>query len=386
VRQLVVLLGFVFVTSTGFGAEIPASAEKIPAAVYHRTVFLGDSITDGDTYPKLVRDAIAGARLPKMIAINAGIGGDTAKGMLGRVDRDVLAQHPTLVTLSVGANDAGRVSPEAYEKEVRAIADRLKQEHVPLLLLMPNVVGSKYDAKQKSLDTYEQILRQIAKEQGLRVAEVNQRQKQDEAAGRHQLAPDDIHPNWEGQMMIARAVLDAMGYADVKVPEKIVDAPLPGLIRQWRVVHRNSKDPDLTETTVAEIKRNENWITIKLPETQPIPDMDTDNHWIDGYRAQGASVVLRQQPPGKFIGVASVGSDTAHTVQFHTGADLRVVWLNGKKIYENVTRRGYHIGRESVSAELRAGDNVVVIETGPVFFLSVTEGSMWEGRELKIEN
>jgi len=35
-----------------------------------------------------------------------------------------------------------------------------------------------------------------------------------------------------------------------------------------------------------------------LPETTSIPDMDLNNRWLDDYRTLGASVSLRQQPPG----------------------------------------------------------------------------------------
>ena len=357
---------------------VPGSAaEKMPPAVYHRTAFLGDSITDGDTYPQLVRQALDDAELPKMVAINAGIGGDTAKGMHARLQRDVLAFHPTLVTLSVGANDAGRVSAEAYERDVRGIAERLKQEHIPLIVLMPNITGPKFANKQKDLDAYEVILRQVAKEYGFRVAEVNQRQRE-AAAGHVQLAPDDIHPNWEGQKMIARAVLDAMGYSNVKVPDVIANHPLPGVISHWWVKPVGAKDPALTEAAAAQIKPDVTWMILTLPEREPMADIDSNNHWLDGYRAQGASVSLKRQPPGKYIGVAPISSDRAKPVQFHTGADLEQVWLNGKLIYQNITIRGYHIGRESVTAELKAGENHVVIRTGPVLFLSVTDGEMWE--------
>lgn len=354
------------------------AAEMIPPEIYHRTAFLGDSITDGDTYPKLVRDALAGGKrmkLPRMVAINAGIGGDTAKGMHARLERDVLAFHPTLVTLSAGANDAGRVAPDAYERDVRGIAERLKQEHIPLILLMPNIVGPRFANKQKDLDAYEAILRRIAQDYGLRVAEVNQRQRESAAAGHVLLAPDDIHPNWEGQKMIARAVLNAMGYGDVPVPGEIANGVLPGVIPQWKLKMIGPKEPALTEAAVAQIRSDDSWTALTLPQTEPMPGIDANNHWLDGYRAQGACVSLK---PGKYIAVAAISSDKAKTVQFHTGADLEQVWLNGKLIYQNSGRRGYHIGRECVAGELKAGENTLVIRTGPVFFLSVTEGDMWE--------
>ena len=74
-----------------------------------RIVFLGDSITDGHTLPLLVRQA-AGAT-----CINAGVAGDTAAGMMKRLDRDVLPRRPGRVALSVGINDVLRnVAPTDY--------------------------------------------------------------------------------------------------------------------------------------------------------------------------------------------------------------------------------------------------------------------------------
>jgi lysophospholipase L1-like esterase len=367
----------------GFGGLCRAedvAPDKLPPAVFHRTAFLGDSITDGNTYPQLVRDALAGVGPEKMVAINAGIGGDTAHGMRGRLDRDVFAFHPTLVTLSCGANDTLRgVNPDSYEQDVRGIAQRMKKEGVPLILLTLNVLGPKQQAKgQKGLEQYEVILRQIAKDYGLRVAEVNARQKEDAAAGRPQLAPDDLHPNWNGQRMIARALLDAMGYSDVKVPERILNEPLPGVIGEWKVKPLEANAAAITEESIKALKADGSWLTLKLPETQPIPDADSlDERWIDHYRTLGAAVSLRQRAEKSFVGIATITRDAANTAQFHTGAELEDVWLNGKHLYHNDGSRGWHIGRESFAGELKGGENTVVIKTGRVFFLSVTEGGMW---------
>jgi lysophospholipase L1-like esterase len=376
-----VLIAFSSITIFGgFCRAEDAKLEKLPPAVFQRTAFLGDSITDGNTYPQLVRDALIGVGREKMIAINAGIGGDTAHGMRARLERDVLAFHPALVTLSCGANDTLHgVSPESYEQDVRAIAERMKREHIPLILLTPNVLGPNQQAKgQKGLVQYEAILRQIAKDYGLRVAEVNARQKEDAAAGHLQLAPDDLHPNWNGQRMIARAVLDAMGYSEVKVPDRIVNEPLPGVVGEWRIKPLDAKAPALTDEAVKELKADGSWLTLKLPDARPIPEADSqDDRWLDHYRTLGAAVSLRQLAEKRFMGIATITSDRAHVAQFHTGAELEDVWLNGKHVYHNDGSRGWHIGRESFGGELNAGENVLVIRTGQVFFLSVTEGPIW---------
>ena len=73
--------------------EKPVFAEDGP----RRLVFVGDSITDGHTLPLLVRQALADAKKPVPVVINAGVAGDTAAGMRKRLERDVLSRKPTLV-------------------------------------------------------------------------------------------------------------------------------------------------------------------------------------------------------------------------------------------------------------------------------------------------
>ena len=114
-------------------AQLTSSYPRLPYAVYRRTVFLGDSITDGNTYPSLVPDALQQAGRRRMTAINAGIGGDTAAQMAARLERDVLVHQPTLVTFSAGGNDVARgVSPEQYAQDVHGIIERIHGRGIPL--------------------------------------------------------------------------------------------------------------------------------------------------------------------------------------------------------------------------------------------------------------
>lgn len=71
-------------------------------------VFLGDSITAARTYGKLV-ETYTLLRYPgrKVRFVNAGWGGDTAAGGWKRLDRDVFAHLPTVVTVAYGVNDIG---------------------------------------------------------------------------------------------------------------------------------------------------------------------------------------------------------------------------------------------------------------------------------------
>src|SRR4051795_12020652 len=69
-------------------------------------VFLGDSITAARQYGKVIEDYTL-LRFPerKVKFINAGKGGETAKGSLERLDEAVFAQGATLLTVAYGVND-----------------------------------------------------------------------------------------------------------------------------------------------------------------------------------------------------------------------------------------------------------------------------------------
>src|SRR5436309_10645835 len=71
-------------------------------------VFLGDSITAARAYGKVIENYTL-LRFPdrKVRFINAGWGGDTAAGGLERLDADVFAHNPTVVTRAYGINDIG---------------------------------------------------------------------------------------------------------------------------------------------------------------------------------------------------------------------------------------------------------------------------------------
>lgn len=364
------------------GGSSPAAPAPVPPAVYQRTVFLGDSITDGYTYPQLVRDSLAAAKLPRMVAIDAGIGGDTMKGMRARVDRDVLAFHPTMVTISAGANDVGSgATPEAYAADMRAVVDELTKQKITVILLTPNVVGAANQAKMDpTLGAYEAQIRAIASAYGLRVAEVNKNQNADLAAGHVETAHDGYHPNYEGQRMIARAVLDAMGYADIPVLQRTNTMLDPGVIPQWRIRVVGAGEPPLTEATAATVMPDATWGTIDVPQpTSGVSADDLDALWKDDMRKEGVVVNLDKlyAPGGKYIVAATYRSRRDQTLQLHTGAELTDVWLNGKLVYASGGLRGWHPGRETVAVDVHKGDNFLVAETGSDFYLSVTDGPMW---------
>src|SRR5512143_2314385 len=120
----------------------PARAADPPAVFAlrdgDRVVFYGDSITQAGGYARFVEQYVR-TRYPRWDVrfFNAGVGGDTVKGgWLGtidvRLDRDVIALKPTVVTIMLGMNDGGYkpfdpTTLAAFGDGYRAIVARLKQ-------------------------------------------------------------------------------------------------------------------------------------------------------------------------------------------------------------------------------------------------------------------
>jgi lysophospholipase L1-like esterase len=60
--------------------------------------------------------------------INAGLGGDTVRGLLGRFERDVALYQPHVVFVTIGGNDSNPdngIEEAEYDASLRALADRI---------------------------------------------------------------------------------------------------------------------------------------------------------------------------------------------------------------------------------------------------------------------
>jgi len=121
---------------------------KLLAAVHSgapvRIVALGSSSTWGTgassrahTYPARLEHELR-AVWPKsdVRVINAGVGGQLARHMLARIDKDVASVHPQLVIWQTGVNDAIRGVPiDDYKKQLRAGVERLRAIGADVVLI-----------------------------------------------------------------------------------------------------------------------------------------------------------------------------------------------------------------------------------------------------------
>ena len=340
-----------------------------------RIVNLGDSITDGQTYALLVEQAYREARIDPPRFFGAGIGGDTSGGMLKRLDRDVFVHHPTMVMLSCGINDASSGVPTAdFEANVTAIAKRMRDEKVRLMILTTTSVAPGLASFEPKLDEVNAILHRVAREYGLPVAEVYERMKGAQKS-EPELWMDDVHLNLAGFRAMARAVLDARGDANVKVPTELHPPLLPGVIQRWNILPIKKNDKPLTAETVAQLKPDGEWKPYTLPESKRL-----ENFWLDQERQRGVAISLAETcgPAERYDAIATVDSDVQRNAYINLGGELQSAWLNGKCLFgPGDPNRGWHPGAYRIPVHLQAGRNEIVVETSAHFFLSVTDTADW---------
>lgn len=112
----------------------------------HAIVFLGDSITQG-------WGGGLGAAFPGVKVANRGIGGDTTRGVLIRLQDDVLALKPSAIVLLIGTNDLEEgAAPEVIAGNLKLILAGLKQHNtkMPIVLcqMFPSATAKKRPADQ----------------------------------------------------------------------------------------------------------------------------------------------------------------------------------------------------------------------------------------------
>ena len=338
-----------------------------PAKTAPVIVCLGDSITEGLTYALLVRQALREAGKPEPIMIGAGVGGDNAAGMLARLDRDVFSYHPDLIALDTGINDFS-LSTEEYEQALRAIYDRCKAEGVPVLSLTLTTLAPRYEESMgPHLAEFDAVIRRLATEYGWTLADVQARMREALARGEQLNEPDGAHLNLAGYRAMSRAVLDALGYPEVALPETFCPPLLPGVVPLWKTrALRVGENLDL-----ASIQPDDSWGELRIPQVVPAASW-----WHDQERQRGVAVCLDKQFEGfgaGYVSVAEINEPAAREAWLCVGADMKAAWLNGEQVYVNTEPRGWYPGRVRIQVKLNEGANRLVVESGNAFFASIVQ-------------
>ena len=360
-----------------------------------RIVCFGDSMTDGDTYPQIIMQAFHEAGGPVPACICSGVGGETMAKMDARFDDTVAVFKPGMVTVLEGTNDAGSdTSAESYEKSLRSIVAKIKATGARVLLLTPSEClarSGKTDAEkdasfaktQAHLDAYEAVIRKVAADESCLLAENRKLFTAGLKDGKTLFVEDQIHPNYLGQTLIARSILDAMGRPDVALPQAFDPKVVPGLVAKWSLrqspLDARHQPVLLDANSVSRLSPDTTWTSCDLPEQPPVAD--SPDMWLEQMRRNGAvmktETLIGKGPMGQ--GVAKVVSAEGGPAFVQTGMGISTIWLNGAKIHDQMkVWRGAHPGKERIPVTLLKGDNTIVIEFKDNFFLAVTPGLIWE--------
>ena len=193
--------------------------------------FLGDSITQQGQespggYVSLVLRSLAVEGV-YVKPVKAGVSGHKSNDMLARLDRDVLAKKPKVMTLSCGVNDVWHqdwnkgVPLEDYKKNITAIFDKCAASNCQVVVLTATMFEKPEMEKFKhnvSIAPYNEWLREEAKRRGYPVADLNADMWKAHAADPSvKLTRDSVHMRPEGDRLMARGVLRALGMAEARV-------------------------------------------------------------------------------------------------------------------------------------------------------------------------
>lgn len=206
--------------------------------------FLGDSITAARQYSKIIEDYTL-LRFPerKIRFINAGRGGETAKGGLARLQSAVFDEHVTVLTVAYGINDIawGTKADAAHKKEyldsIAEIIDRCQQHGVRVFICSAAITAEDPGkAETGFLQTMGDEALALAKSKGAGAIDVQRylravqrrvlvanAQEPDLHKQTRLHVEDGVHLNELGQMAMASAILKGLG-AEADVSSATIDA------------------------------------------------------------------------------------------------------------------------------------------------------------------
>lgn len=218
--------------------QTTALQSQVAPATPLKIVCLGDSVTGvyyhtggRRAWPELLQLALQQA-IPghPVQVINAGISGHTTRDGLARLERDVFAHKPQIVTISFGLNDLTRLSERQFRDGLQTLVQRCREQQMLPVLCTPNAVLESSGRPIAKLEEYCRVIRETATELSVPLC--------DQYAAGHRLqtrAPrtwreslsDEIHPNLDGHRRMAETLCQRLTGVDVSLQS---NGPLPPLL------------------------------------------------------------------------------------------------------------------------------------------------------------
>lgn len=129
----IVLVAIIAVSVLMVPAKPAGAARPVKILALGTSLTQGYGLPPGTEFTVQLQIALKHAGIDADV-INAGVSGDTTAGGLARLDWS-LADHPDAVILELGSNDMLRgIAPSETEKNLRAILNKLRADHIKVLL------------------------------------------------------------------------------------------------------------------------------------------------------------------------------------------------------------------------------------------------------------
>src|ERR1051325_11293650 len=214
---------------------LQAQAEGFALKDGDRVVFYGDSITDQRLYTTFTETYVV-TRFPKLQVsfVHSGWGGDRVTGGGGgpidtRLERDVFAYKPTVMTIMLGMNDGSyRALDEriferyrdGYEHIIQSVTKR--EPGIRITLIQPSPFDDVTQPPRfeggynKVLVRYGEFLKELADRKHCGIADLNgpvvaalEKAKETDADLAKKIVPDRVHPGPAGHLLMAGELLKA---------------------------------------------------------------------------------------------------------------------------------------------------------------------------------
>lgn len=217
---------------------VPRTAELLLAGKEPvRIVCLGDSVTGvyyhtGGRRAYTDMLAIALKRLypeAQVEAFNAGISGHTTVDGLKRLEADVLARKPHLVTVMFGLNDMTRVPQEEFEANLASIIRQCRAVGAEVMLCTPNSVTDTPERPIAKLEEYVAAIRETGAREQAPVVDCYAACEAVRSRDMFQwqmLMSDEIHPNMTGHKLIAETIAGVVAGREVSLADEGPPQPL----------------------------------------------------------------------------------------------------------------------------------------------------------------
>ena len=200
-----------------------------------RFLLIGDSITDagrredpegvGFGYVRLLRDMLW-VQHPALdvTIINRGINGDTVRVMSWRWEKDVLAENPTVLSVSIGVNDVWRqLQDPANEEEVlldefeatyrKLLKQAVDALHCRLVVCEATIIDESIASPHNAIiEQYNTVIAKLARNFNALLVPMNQAfWRVIDANSARRWTEDGVHPLTNGHMLMAMTMYEALG-------------------------------------------------------------------------------------------------------------------------------------------------------------------------------